>query len=115
MGLWKPSGGGWKPAVGSVTERRLGVALAPGSDAASPDPATEPSRPLRSRRKTKDDEPPDATDIGSRLKFGKGRKAAIILQRSVAMRTTLRNFGKSRPTWGFYRVPYPRLTTASLG
>ena len=63
MGPWKPLGGGWMRSVGSGTGGWLGGALAPGSDAPSPDPATEPSRPLRSRTNCVGVDAFDATDI----------------------------------------------------
>ena len=47
----------------SGTDGWLGGALAPGSDAPSPDPATEPSRPLRSRGNCKDADEADAFDM----------------------------------------------------
>ena len=48
-----------------------GGALAPGSDAPSPDPATESSRPLRSRTNSKDGvDEADATDMTKPENFG---------------------------------------------
>ena len=57
----------------SGTDGWLGGTLAPGSDAPSPDPATEPSRPLRSRGNCKDADEADAFDMRKEKKSVTGR------------------------------------------